>query len=71
MSNPIQACKAYQQKSHFDEQNGFILKLMGLCTRELEKVGLLDRAKILQNEVLLSDSFSNALAIMSKHLDIE
>jgi hypothetical protein len=71
MSNQTMACITCRPKSHFTEQNGFIPKLMQICVRELRKAGFPVRARELQEEVMKSKSFGNALAIMSKHLNMD
>jgi len=70
MLNPKLTCTVCKPKPHFIEQNGFIPKLMLICVRELKKAGFPVKAEKLQEGVLLSKNFGEALAVMSKHLDM-
>ena len=62
-------CTVCKPKPHFAEQNGFIPKLMMICVRELKKAGFPIQARKLEEGVLKSKNFGDALTIMSKHLD--
>ena len=69
MLNQKLTCTVCKPKPHFTEQNGLIPKLMIICVRELKKTGFTIQARKLEEGVLQSKNFRDALAIMSKHLD--
>ena len=71
MSNENQICKTCKPKVHLVGENGNVFNLMGLCTKELRKAGFPDHARKLQVEVLASGSYSEALSIMFKYLDVQ
>jgi hypothetical protein len=71
MSNENQICKTCKPKVHLVGENANVFNLMGLCTKELKKAGFPDHARKLHLEVFSSGSYSEALSIMSKYLDVQ
>lgn len=70
MINPSPKCNVCRTKVRLSGEDGNVLFLVGLCTRELKKAGFHEEAVKLQDEVFSADSYIEALSIMSKHLDV-
>lgn len=51
-------------------EDGNIFNLMGIASRTLKKVGLTDEAKEMVDRVMESESYLQALAIISEYVEI-
>jgi hypothetical protein len=71
MPNQTQICKTCRPKAQYIQNDSYTLNLMELCIKELNKAGYHDRARKLQEEVLVSSSIGKALTIMFKYLNID
>ena len=50
-------------------QNGNVFNLLGICTRALKQAGQEEKAKELQNRILSSGSYDEALVLMLEYVD--
>ena len=52
-------------------EDGNIFNLIGIASRVLEREGLREQAEEMTNRVFDSDSYNNALSIISEYVEIE
>jgi hypothetical protein len=46
-----------------------VFNLMGICSKELKRAGMADKAKEMTERVFASGSFDEALAIMTEYVE--
>lgn len=52
-------------------ENGNIFNLMGIASRTLKRAGLIEEAEEMVDRITKSQSYLEALAIISEYVDIE
>jgi len=51
-------------------QDGNVFNLMGICSRELKKVGQVEQSKEMCSRIMSCGSYSKSLSIMMEYCDV-
>jgi len=52
-------------------EDGNVFNLMGICSRELKRVGQHEQSKEMCSKIMSSKSYSEALSIIMEYCDVE